>query len=331
MAKKTRTGSHKKQHFVPQCYTKPWLDPDSVGKPKLDPYVWVFNKDGTNPRRRSPANLFTETDIYTIPAADGTRDLRLEHGFQQLEDQFTRIRNLTLTQKRWPNNDQLVYLLAFVATAQARTRANRDHHRQQWGRLRERLEDFQRSFDSASPAKKKAFAAVAPLPGSTAEPGMTLDDVKRYEEYPIQNMIAPVVATVMRCFSQMHVAVLCTDDPLGLITSDNPCTWFDPESYKLPPFYRGAGLGSRTIEVTLPVSPSQCIFISHNSGFKGFVNIEQRVVDALNYRHAAHADESIVCAHNEIRPFWVTPREAPEDAWEKVRARKIAAGEIDHR
>lgn len=328
MAKRTRDGSHKKQHFVPQCYTKPWLDPASVGKPMLDPYVWVFNKDGTNPRRKSPANLFTESDIYTIPGVDGARDLRLEHGFQQLEDQFTRIRNLTLAHRRWPNPEQMAYLLAFVATAQARTRANRDHHRQQWGRIRERMEDFQRGFDAASPEKKRAYAAMGSLQSSADGPGMNIEEVKLLEEQPIQKMIAPVVATVMRCFAQMHVAVLCTADPLGFITSDHPCTWFDPESYKLPPLYRGAGLGSRTIEVTLPVSPSQCIFISHNDSFNGFIDIEQRVVDELNYRHAAHADQSLVGAHNEIRPYWVVPREAPEDAWEKIRARKVAAGEI---
>ena len=43
-----------------------------------------------------PSNLFTVTDIYTINRPDCERDLRLEHGFQDLEDKFTRIRNLRL-------------------------------------------------------------------------------------------------------------------------------------------------------------------------------------------------------------------------------------------
>lgn len=328
MAKKNKAGSHKKQHFVPQCYVKPWLDPNSVGKPNLDPFVWVFDRDGTNPRRKSPSNLFTESDIYTIPGQDGSRDLRLEHGFQQLEDKFTRIRNMTLAHRCWPDAEQIAYLHAFIATAQARTQANRDHHRQQWGRIRERMEEFQKSFEAASPEKQKAFAAMQPPRSSDSGPGMTLEDVKRYEELPIQSMIAPVVETVMRCFARMHMAVLCTDDPLGFITSDHPCTWFDPESYKLPPFYRGAGLGSPTVEVTLPVSPSQCILISHHESLQGYVDIPTRVLDELNHRHAGHSNESIVSQRNEVRQFWFTPREMPDDAWEKVRERKVAAAEI---
>lgn len=78
---KQKPNSHKKQHFVPQCYTKAWCDPATVGKPKVDPYVWVFDPDGSNPRRRSPSNLFTETDIYTTRSPDGSRDLCLKHGF----------------------------------------------------------------------------------------------------------------------------------------------------------------------------------------------------------------------------------------------------------
>lgn len=77
MAKHGKTHTHKKQHFVPQCYTKAWHDPDAPAGPKMNPYVWVFDRDGTNVRRKAPANLFTETDIYTIERADGERDLRL--------------------------------------------------------------------------------------------------------------------------------------------------------------------------------------------------------------------------------------------------------------
>ena len=75
---KQKPNSRKKQHFVPQCYTKAWWDPASVGKLKVDPYVWVFDPDESNPRRRSWSNLFTETDIYTMRSPDGSSDLRLK-------------------------------------------------------------------------------------------------------------------------------------------------------------------------------------------------------------------------------------------------------------
>ncbi len=137
MAKAGR--SHKKQHFVPQCYMKAWHDATAPAGPARTPYVWVFDKDGTGARRKAPANLFTETDIYTIVRPDGQRDLRLEHGFQELEDMFTRVRNLKFNRRAWPDAEDLAWVIGFAATAQARTAAHRDFHREQWAGCWRRL------------------------------------------------------------------------------------------------------------------------------------------------------------------------------------------------
>ena len=125
----------------------------------MKPCVWVFDRDGANPRRKAPANLFTETDIYTIERADGERDLRFEHGFSELEDKFTRIRDLKFTWREWPDAEQIDWLLAFVATAQARTVANRDHQRHQWGGLRKRMEEMQAPYENASSEKRRRWNA----------------------------------------------------------------------------------------------------------------------------------------------------------------------------
>jgi hypothetical protein len=82
-------GSHKKQHAVPKCYLKAWLDPNPF---KGRRHVWLFEKDDSNPRRRSPKAIFHETDLYTIHRKDGERDLVLEHGLSDLESAFVGIR-----------------------------------------------------------------------------------------------------------------------------------------------------------------------------------------------------------------------------------------------
>ena len=93
MAKHGKVKHYGKQHFVAQCYMKAWHDPgSSVGK--RTPYVWVFDRDGKNSKPRAPSNLFTETDIYTLALGD-IRNVELEHGLQELEDKYTRIRNKT--------------------------------------------------------------------------------------------------------------------------------------------------------------------------------------------------------------------------------------------
>jgi hypothetical protein len=321
--------SHKKQHFVPQCYTKAWIDPTTPVGQKVDPFVWVFDRKGANARRKSPANLFTETDIYTITKADGRRDLYLEHGFGDLEDRFTRIRNLRFAKNQWPTDEEMIYLLAFVATFQARTQANRDHQRQQWGNIRKRMEEMQNSYEEARPARKAVFERMDSIGpnGSDRSTGMTIRDVKAMEEFPIQTMMGTIVKTVLPIFQRMSCAVLQTYDPIGFVTSDQPCTWFDSESYKLQPIFRGPGLNSPTIEVTLPISPKQCLVLSHRPKLNGYIDIPQHVVDELNYRHVVHCKDSFISHSKQTRQIWFEEREMPDDAWEKVRERKIQSGE----
>jgi hypothetical protein len=322
-----KTKIHKNQHYVPQCYTRAWLDPESKNKHNISPYVWTFSRDGTISQRKSPKNIFTETDIYTIPRESGERDLRLEHGFQELEDRFTRVRNLALSQRVWPNPAQFVDLLAFVATAQIRTKSSRDHHREQWGKIRTRMQDFQSSYEAAPSEKKRAMASISAIPPHSDKRGMSIEDVARLEKLPIQTMIAPMLSTVLTCFTRMQVAILCTDDELGFITSDSPCTWFDPQAYKLQPIYRSPALSSPTIEVTLPVSPQQCILISHHSSCNGFIDIPLEMVDRINQRHIHHCDENFIACRNAKRAVWFEKTEEPDDSWEKVRDRKNTLGE----
>jgi hypothetical protein len=92
-------AEHKRQHFIPAFYLKAWCDPATPAGET--PYVWVFEKDGSASRRKSPHNIFLESNMYTLQNEGGTRDLRVEEGLQMLEGMFARIRDTTpRTQKR---------------------------------------------------------------------------------------------------------------------------------------------------------------------------------------------------------------------------------------
>ena len=130
---------HKKQHYVPECYLKAWCDPET---PKNQtPYVWIFDTDGTNPRRKAPRNIFHENDMYTIQTVDRGRDLRLERVLSQLESELTLIRDTKLSHARPLNQKEHELLCAFIAAAQFRTPASREHHRNQWEELRRIIEE----------------------------------------------------------------------------------------------------------------------------------------------------------------------------------------------
>lgn len=324
MGRHGKTKSHKKQHYVPRCYLKAWHDPAVPPGGRITPYVWHFEKDGNNSRAKAPANIFTETDIYTIERADGDRDLRLEHGLQGIEDQFTRIRNLRFSRREWPDAEQFVWVLAFVASAQVRTAAMRDFQARQWGDMRQKMERIEQAYREAGPERRKRMSVLGPPPGAKETEGMGIEDLRQVEQNPIRFMLVPALQAVMPIMARMHVAVLCTEDPLGFVTTDKPCTWFNPEGHKLPPLYRSPGLAMRSIEVTLPISPRQCLLISHNPDFTGYIDIEPHVVDELNRRHIAHCDSAFIACRNETRPVWFEHRPLPEDAWEVVHAEEIA-------
>jgi hypothetical protein len=90
--------------------------------------VWVSERDGSNRLRRAPHKLFTETDLYTIEQADGARDLRIETTLSTIEDRFARMRNNKLKRRSDLTPEEHIYLCMFVAAAQIRTVASRDHH-----------------------------------------------------------------------------------------------------------------------------------------------------------------------------------------------------------
>jgi len=318
---------HAAQHFVAQSYTKAWCDPSAPKSAKSEPYVWTFDKDGENPKRKAPKNLFTENDIYTVHEEDGKRNLYLEHGLSRYEDAFTRVRKLKFKKGLWPTMEEMVSVMMFVATAKMRTPGFRDFQRKQWGGIRARMEEMQGTIDRLN-AEGRPPQVDRVLRGSTDGDSLDMEDVRGIEAYPIQSIIASATKTVVPMLMNMSCAVLCTEDVVGFVTTDQPCTWHNPNGHRLPPFYRAPGLGMKDIEVTLPISPRQCLLVSHHEGLGGYLDAPDQVVEELNHRHIAHAKEKFVSCSAEIRPAWFLRYPMPEDSWENERARKIASGEI---
>ncbi|MGN6828147.1 DUF4238 domain-containing protein [Paucibacter sp. M5-1] len=326
MSKHGRIKHHAKQHFVAQCYTRPWCDPESVG-PKSTPYVWLFDLEGHNARRKAPVNLFTENDIYTIVGADGERDLRLEHGLCALEDQFTRIRNKTFFKGLWPDEEQFASVLAFVCTAHSRTRAFRDFHKNQWSSIRERMEDMQRALKTASPVQREAMVAMSRSSLSDKRGSMGIEDVRNIERDVMQVMLSATMQIELPMMARMSLAVLRTDDSVGFVTSDVPVMYMDPTAYRRQPMFRSPTLGTREIEVSMPLSPSLCLLLTHRHDLTGFIDVSAKVVNEMNRQRILRADESFIANRNDVCPQWFEHPPMPDDAWEKVRERKIACGE----
>lgn len=112
-------ADHSRQHFIPRSYLAAWSDPETPED--QEPYVWRFPKEGGDGKRKAPHKLFTETEMYTLRAPDGSRDLRFEHGLAGLEDAFAKVRAEKLLQGQPLSDPDRLVVFAFIAAMHSRT------------------------------------------------------------------------------------------------------------------------------------------------------------------------------------------------------------------
>jgi hypothetical protein len=289
--------------------------------------VHVFAKDGGKHRRRAPANIFTETDLYTIKRPDGSRDLRLEHGLSELETAFSTIRKDFLSRRRQVPTPRWVKLMAFVAALHSRTPMIRDHHMEFWNEVLDMGEELEHRMETAT-VEEKMRAAAASIPSDRDRRSMTMDDVRRLTASPMEHTLGPYIAAEMPFLPLMRATVLCASSDPGFITSDAPVVWFNPEWYKNPPMFRSPCLSDPLLEISVPVSPEQMLVLTHrgpvlthrgpDDSRRGiqYLNVLEHHVMELNRRTRFSCHEEFVVQREITHPRWFERGTMPSDAWE---------------
>jgi hypothetical protein len=306
----------KRQHFVPACYLKAWLDPKAPKTDRNKPYVWLFDKDGTNPKAKAPEKIFRESDMYTLTAPDGGRDLRLEHGLGTVETNFTRVRTSKFGYQRELTRDDWIWVCLFAAMAHSRTAASRDR---MVGAM-ERVRDMVTKVAGPDWEKQAPLdpAQLQPQPDRPnvyyPQPG----DFDNLKETTISALLKSAADVILPTLLQMQKTVLTHTDDLGFITSDAPSTWHDSTAYRRHPYERAVGLNHVDIEITLPISPQQCLLFTHKQYGPLYTQISSEGVDALNHRHAFYAPSKLVACSDQIRARWFERGPAPADSWEAL-------------
>jgi Protein of unknown function (DUF4238) len=289
--------NHKNQHWVPRCYLEAWCDPESPEG--QEPYVWRWEKDGNARKRKAPNKIFVEKDLYTLKRPDGTRDLRLEHGLSGLESDFATVRNkLESGQPLTPL--ERATIIAFIAAMHARTRVLLRHFSAQFGRLLALGEQMKEAYGKATPEQRKAMQATL----STSGKGTSLEEVREIVQQP-QKLLHEDIRTEFTIMSNMSLAVLEASEGSRFITSDAPVTWIDPTAHTRPPAYQFFGLGSKTIEVTMPLSPRLLLFVSwyHDLDDHRYV-ASPKAVEEANRITRFHCHEYFVTNNDSKNDYW---------------------------
>jgi Protein of unknown function (DUF4238) len=150
-------------------------------------------------------------------------------------------------------------------------------------------------------------------------PSFSYEEVKSMVEKPMQTMLVPSIEVQLPYLVDMDSVIMECSTETGFITSDNPCVWWDPQAYKKPPFWRSPGLVTRTLEISMPISPGQRIILNWQ-GFRGYIPVPERMVDNANRLTRFFCSQHFVSNSATAKPIWFDPGVEPEDSWEKLHA-----------
>lgn len=272
---------YKNQHFVTEGYTKAWLDPESP----QGAYVWVFSKKLKAIFKKSPKTFFSEIDFYTVYDNNGNRILELEHKLKEIEDRFLLLRDNKLKIHEPLLPDDRLTIALFVSSMYARTKFQKDIQKEIWEELLsdlDKLPEDLANFIKESPEYNQITALhKQPMP---------------FNIFNFVNISAPYLYRMNTCIYEIN-------DIPGFITSDNPCLWMDPTLLYPSEPKTWFGLGSRKLEVILPISPTQCISLM-TGGFDGYREIDTEFAKNIEGLIVAQAQEKVVINKKIIKEGW---------------------------
>jgi hypothetical protein len=279
---------YKKQHFVTASYIKAWCDPETQD----GAFVWVVSKKDKNISRKSPKSLFVEDDFYTAYDPGGNRILELEHELKRMEDKFISLRDNKLKHHQPLTLEDRRDLALFISTMYARTKRQKEDGKQIW-------QDYVEMVEHLPPDMSKTVKNIDAYQ----------DVIRVHKDQPMLFHLYQFVNITAPWLFSMNCAIYDTVISPGIITSDNPCFWFDPAVYnpKIPPTY--FGVGSPTLMVLFPVSPKQFLIYEQN-GYDGYIDLhskpadEEDFVDTINRFTALNCDELIVVNEKTYKETW---------------------------
>jgi len=127
---------------------------------------------------------------------------------------------------------------------------------------------------------------------------LTIEEVRELSKRPLQQMLPDIIEKDLPVLARMNLVIFTTEDDVGFITSDHPCVWFDERARRGP-----LSLGSRTIEVSMPISPRSLALLCWED-LPSYKSVSLAELDNDNRLQQANCDEYFVVRRNTSRPEW---------------------------
>ncbi|MBU1445734.1 DUF4238 domain-containing protein [Patescibacteria group bacterium] len=267
-----------KQHAVPQCYLREWVDPNTPTE--QEPYVWIFNRNERKGRKKAPSNIFTETDLFTLKLKTGEKNYSIEETLSRLEGRYASIFRTKIKNHIPLSEEEHIILCAFVGAMLQRTQRHKDSIENFHDQLIERVE----SMEQAHKAEPK--------------------ESKRLKESKVNAHKLSIFQTlphITEILAQMNLAFLCAEGGTKFITSDDPCNLFNPD-LQWQKFY-SPGLAQKNVQVTVPLSPNIKLCLSW-SNLRGYIRFEKDRVEDSNRLMRAQCYQYFVSHSPKTQRIW---------------------------
>lgn len=276
---------NKTQHWVPKSYLDAWIDPATPDG--QDGYVHVFDRDGTNHRKRAPKNILAMTDLYTI-LSDGVRDLRIEDAFSCFEQAFIQTRK-KLESDEVLDSDDAGNLYIFVGSMMARPPHRISHFTNQFAAILKKARSIKINHN------------VAPIRPLTSGRSMTLDEFQEMVDSPMGTWFPDAVAGNVEALCKLFGCdIYVNESEHPFLTNDAPAvTQYPPRNTKYVNMPRG--LNFPGCEITFPVSPRYALLFRHKEhGIDKYLRANWETVFEMNFRTITMATQSIISNCDDI-------------------------------
>jgi len=275
-----------KQHYVPRSYLAGWVD--SRTPAGQEPYVWVFKKGEKKGRRKAPSNIFTETDLYTVEVESGGKNYAIEEALSKLESRFAMILREKITKHLPLGDEERAFLCAFVSAMLQRTLRHRDNLESFIDQLIENAEILEREHKLSSTES---------------------DRLKRFRRDGHKVGMMRNLPDITRLLYKMSIAFLCSESAAKFVTSDDPCSLFNPDLQWQRML--GPGLAQQNVQLTLPLSPDILLCMSW-SPLRGYIWWTKVQVEEANRMTIGHCYQYFVSHKPKTKRHWF--RRYPLDA-----------------
>ena len=267
-----------KQHYVPQCYLREWVDPNTPSG--QEPYIWIFNRGEKKGRKKAPSNIFVEKDLYTLNLKSGGKSYVIEEALSDLEGRYVTVFRDKIRPHFPLTEDEHIILCAFAGIMLQRTL-----------RHKESLEQF---YDQL------IKHAVAFEQANGLEPKES-ERLERFKQDTHKRGLVEILPDITELLMRMSVAFLCAGGGAKFVTSDDPCNLFNPD-LQWQRFY-GPGLAQQNVQLTLPLSPDIMLCLSW-SPLRGYVGWEKQQVQEANRMVVGHCYQYFISHNPKTRRHW---------------------------